>query len=126
MSAWKRAFRSVFLGFAISILALVFGWLGGWGPPGSASRLATIGGVLGYWQTTALCTLVPPIGEFLATGLEHHWQRMAASFVLIIGVPTTTWSILIFALWSLLIRCRRGTDSSPNQPLQPIAARPRS
>jgi hypothetical protein len=101
MNTWKRAIRSVVIGFAISIVALGFGWLGGWGSPGSASALATIGGVLGYWQTTALCAVAPSMGEFLATGLEHHWQRMAATFALLVFVPACTWSTLVFTVWSL-------------------------
>lgn len=101
MSTRKRLVVSGLTGLAISVLGLGFVSIGGYGPCGPASMLATIGSVLGYWHFVGLCILIPPLEKWLSTGIHIPWLSMCINFTGILLVPATTWSLLIFGILTL-------------------------
>lgn len=104
MSTQKRWMVSACIGLALSGTGLALVLIGGYGPCGPGGLTSTIGSVLGFWHFVGLTILIPPLGEWLATGLKPQWLSVALNYTLIVLVPTATWSLLIFSFWTL---CRR-------------------
>ena len=114
MNMRKRLAISGLIGLAISVLGFGLVQIGGYGSCGPASRLATVGSILGYWHVVGLCILIPPLDEWLSTGIEPQWLRGAVNFTLILVVPTITWSLLILGAWTLgRTATRRGKVAEP-------------
>jgi hypothetical protein len=116
MSPRKRLAISGCIGLTMSGLGLGLVQIGGYGPCGPASTLATVGSVLGYWHFVGLCILIPTLGEWFDTGLQPQWLCIAANFSAILVVPAINWSLLIFAGWAFYCRIsrQRGTLAEPD------------
>ena len=118
MSTRKRLVISGCIGLAISGVGLGLVQVGGYGPCGPASTLATIGSLMGYWHVVGLCILIPPLDEWLSTGIQPQWLCGAVNCAVIVMVPTITWSLLISGAWTLYgrIATRRGQVAEPGAP----------
>ena len=118
MNMRKRLAISGLIGLAISGLGFGLVQIGGYGSCGPASTLATVGSFLGYWHVVGLCILIPPLGEWLSTGIQPQWLCGAVNFTVILVVPTITWSLLISGAWTLYgrIATRRGPVAEPGAP----------
>ena len=67
--------------------------LGGWGPCGPGSVVATVGGCLNMAHVAWLLALFP--------GLEPLAGRLHADWVLVLVWPAVVWSVLAFAALTL-------------------------